>query len=344
MKPTLRKSYRSSRSTLPVVSLSVSYQHDPMLARGLGLEHLLDLLPRLARPLLRQGVSLAYAGHWAPTDDNFLYPLLRLVQAEQEEDRLGGPDSSAGIGRLYNHSPWPDCLRVTPQVEAEWINSCMIVRITQELAGIPAAERVADEAAGSDSPAVRWNAAVTLSAARRLMMTPLALPVGVGGPPVQVPPVVARIQLGGKVSGYSGFLPGLFEEALVTLEAQRPLYVLGGFGGAAEVLAAAFLARGKQRPEEFTGAWHQHHTPKTAALLETAKTRSLPAGIRLTDQALDDLFRLALAARKHPAQTLSTGLSDRETRELMTTHDAGTAVRLVRKGLKQRFNLRDLSC
>lgn len=64
--------------------------------------------------------------------------------------------------------------------------------------------------------------------------------------PEEIPPVKARILLGGRLAGFSGFLPGLFEEALVTFESNRPLYILGGFGGAAETLAKAILAGGNK--------------------------------------------------------------------------------------------------
>ena len=41
-----------------------------------------------------------------------------------------------------------------------------------------------------------------------------------------------RICLGGKTSGYEGNEPGVIEEARLALELDKPLYLLGGFGGA----------------------------------------------------------------------------------------------------------------
>ena len=41
-----------------------------------------------------------------------------------------------------------------------------------------------------------------------------------------------RICLGGKTSGYQGNEPGVMEEARVALEYGKPLYLMGGFGGA----------------------------------------------------------------------------------------------------------------
>ena len=41
----------------------------------------------------------------------------------------------------------------------------------------------------------------------------------------------ARIVLGGRVAGYKGRMPGIAEEALLSLQAQQPVFLLGGFGG-----------------------------------------------------------------------------------------------------------------
>ena len=43
-----------------------------------------------------------------------------------------------------------------------------------------------------------------------------------------------RICLGGKTSGYEGKEPGIIEEARLALELDKPLYLLGGFGGATQ--------------------------------------------------------------------------------------------------------------
>jgi hypothetical protein len=49
----------------------------------------------------------------------------------------------------------------------------------------------------------------------------------------------ARVVLGGRTEGYKGRMPGVAEEALKSLVHRKPLYVLGGFGGAASDVAAA---------------------------------------------------------------------------------------------------------
>lgn len=47
-----------------------------------------------------------------------------------------------------------------------------------------------------------------------------------------------RICLGGKTRGYEGGKPGVLEEAKIALEWGKPLYLLGGFGGATRFFGA----------------------------------------------------------------------------------------------------------
>jgi hypothetical protein len=48
----------------------------------------------------------------------------------------------------------------------------------------------------------------------------------------------ARVVVGGKVAGFAGEMPGVAEEAAATLRAAKPLYVAGGFGGAATLVGS----------------------------------------------------------------------------------------------------------
>lgn len=336
--------HRSSRKTSILIGLSVSYQRENLLARGLGLEHLKELLIRLARPLLRQGANLAYGGHWKETDDNFTYDLLRLISAEQEDTSAAEPDSEMPpLGRLYNHARWPDYLEITPGIEAQWINCCRIVRVSQQQAGIADADVAPDSEAKEETDRAVLNAAITLSAMRRISAEGSSIPIPGRPSPETVPAVVARIVLGGKVDGYSGLLPGIFEEALVTLERPAPLYLLGGFGGAAEVLAQTLLSGAGARPDAFLADWHAKRNPRLARLLALLPGRKLPQGVRSTQDALDALYTRLEAGRASPSAALNTGLNDDETRELLTTRDMRQAVRLVRKGLDARFAFESLS-
>jgi hypothetical protein len=58
--------------------------------------------------------------------------------------------------------------------------------------------------------------------------------------------VSARIVIGGRVAGYSGRMPGILQETLLTLQKKHQLFLLGGFGGAARDAA---IALGLMSPE-----------------------------------------------------------------------------------------------
>ena len=60
---------------------------------------------------------------------------------------------------------------------------------------------------------------------------------------------VVRIVIGGKCSGFSGHLPGVLEETLMALHSRKPVYVVGGFGGAAAAVGELLgLGRSPGRP------------------------------------------------------------------------------------------------
>lgn len=49
----------------------------------------------------------------------------------------------------------------------------------------------------------------------------------------------ARILLGGQISGYKGTMPGVAEEALLSIKAKKPVFIVGGFGGCSADIARA---------------------------------------------------------------------------------------------------------
>ena len=150
---------------------------------------------------------------------------------------------------------------------------------------------------------------------RQLMMSPMSLNIP-DAPPLWIRPTEARIILGGKDADFSGFLPGLFEEALVTLQHKKPLFILGGFGGAAQILAQGILQPAGLVPPELGLAWHLNKSPGFAKFLDDTKGFTIPPGLQSAEQAFHDLANLLLAAKSDPGGILNTGLSPDETRQL----------------------------
>ncbi len=65
----------------------------------------------------------------------------------------------------------------------------------------------------------------------------------------------ARIILGGKMEGYAGRYPGIVEEAFEAVKLELPLYIVGGFGGAARYVYYAIVNPDAQI--SFRKAWEQ---------------------------------------------------------------------------------------
>jgi hypothetical protein len=87
----------------------------------------------------------------------------------------------------------------------------------------------------------------------------------------------ARVVVGGKLANYQGALPGVIEEAGLTLQAGKILLVAGGYGGAASAISSAINP-------SFSGSWQPHGFPQNGddekiqeALRSLADTYPTPA-------------------------------------------------------------------
>lgn len=54
----------------------------------------------------------------------------------------------------------------------------------------------------------------------------------------------ARILIGGKVNNYLGKMPGVIQEAKITLKLNKPLYLIGAFGGSSKEVINAIQGKG----------------------------------------------------------------------------------------------------
>jgi SLOG cluster2 len=116
-----------------------------------------------------------------------------------------------------------------------------------------------------------------------------------------------RILIGGKRHGFQGAFPGLVEEATMALEAKRPLYLAGGFGGITHDIAIALgLDEGQwmpRRPDE------PPPDPRTVAGLTRIEHVSRQAGGVKNGLTVDENSRLAASHRPSDISALiSMGL------------------------------------
>jgi len=203
------------REPLSQKAIAIAISESPdMAALGLGPEHLRDAMAEIARHLLAMGARLVYGGDLR--SGGFTELLFELVARYRRDADVGDPRPA-----VINYLAWPI---VVSKSAAEMRG------LVDELAGLAelhlldlqgndVAPADLDDAARPAISDADWGAALT---AMREVLTRTS---------------DARIVLGGRTEGYKGRMPGIAEEALIALQAQQPLFLLGGFGGCARDIA-----------------------------------------------------------------------------------------------------------
>lgn len=222
---------QSSAALLPARALNgrrigISVSDSADLARlGLTEAHFQLALRELARTALVGGATLAYGGHLVPGGYTHF-----LVGEIGQYARIGA------LGRRMAEVPLLICLS---NQEHRYCSRSALAQIDANL-GVYGELRcidlngavVTDPMTGRDDvgepyPTDRGALAQGLTALRRYMTANTA----------------GRMLLGGKRHGYTGSMPGVLEEAVMALEANQPLYLASGYGGAALDVACAVDAQ-----------------------------------------------------------------------------------------------------
>lgn len=187
------------------VALSVSESED-LNRLGLAESHLELVVAEVARAVILAGGTILYGGRLRPSG---------YTQVIMEEVRRYSDDRQA----LEIYVPQPEYRSMPREV---------LVRIDARL-GMSGALRLVSGAGEArsiqeincQSEDEEVSDAIALTAMRKLVS-------GTAD---------ARIVLGGKLVGYAGAEPGVIEEARMTIEASRRLYIVGGYGGGGAAIA-----------------------------------------------------------------------------------------------------------
>jgi hypothetical protein len=304
---------------------------------GFSIEHLHELTINVARLVLRLGGNLAYGGDLRPS--GFTETLFLLARGEHM-------NTKGWEQRLYSFLAWPYYQSLTIADEAKLINTCCFVRIRPEVSKDlkqPGNDR---EAIDPNTPEGVHQAMQCLTRMREKMTRGNALRFD--GKPA--PPLAARILVGGKTQDFMGAMPGIFEEFLLATEkpdteqsdtkqpdteGNIPTYILGGFGGAAHVLAEALRSKDEQNGK----LCHEHYRGKQSSLLAekfkhnpAEQYKPYPEGPHLGN-LYDQLNTRLKIARNNKLEILKNGLTVADNEELMTTTDSRVILTLLSKGL-----------
>jgi hypothetical protein len=243
---------------------------------GLVERHLRLALGEVARVVIRAGHSLVYGGHLDP--DGY------SVFLESEMDRYGRTDRP-----LQLIVGWSEHRRRSlTDLRRHEDNLGLKARITYLDAD---GKAIAFNTDRGEEPAPVDAVPAALTALRQRLVSETD----------------ARVLIGGKEQGYLGEMPGIFEEALLAIEAGQPLYFPGGFGGATATIAALV-------------AGLEHRWPPAENDSGT-ELGPLQAAIEGAAWTLGD-----------------NGLTEEENRRLATTHRPSEVASLVAVGLNRTFD------
>lgn len=198
------------RDALRGANIAISVSDSADLARlGLLPEHCRVVVAEITRAVLLAGGSLAYGGRLRPEG---------FTQVMMDEVRRFGDSRQA----LTICVPWSEHIDIDVddlrKIDDGLGVSAKLVPLSSD--GIPV--RIGEIQQARDKTASS-NVAAELTAMRRYVTDHTS----------------ARIIVGGKLRDFQGRLPGVIEEASLSIRAGHPLYVAGGYGGAASAVARA---------------------------------------------------------------------------------------------------------
>ena len=261
------------RQTTVAISISDSPDLEVL---GMSERHLKGAMDTVATYLLSSGFRLAYGGDLRI--GGFTEQLFELVSRYDPNFQSDGPAA------VTNYLPWSACMNLTHD---DYLNTTKNLGNAAEIKFLDSDGTVMEKFKFPNAPLQdKQEIAHSLTSMRKTMLEETE----------------ARVVLGGKVKGFQGSMPGIAEEALLSLQAGKPLYLLGGFGGCARDIS-----------ESLNLIEPLHNPPRT-------------------DWDGYDKFS------KFSVSTLNNGLLPEENRSLAKTPHIQQAVALVLRGLERELH------
>ena len=300
----------------PIETMTVSIsESDDVRKYGLSKEHFDTLTDEIHLYLLLAGLKIAYGGALKGGFSGTSNFTLRLFELVRTYSKLAEGVNARPLQKaILNVAPWPLWLDYG---DSEWkLFSGDIARYEQApRPDLPWSNHEVfppgegGRVLGSDTPERRYAWARGLTAMRE-RITGLSQ---------------ARLVIGGKLAGFAGLVPGVVEEAWLSLKRKQPLYVAGGFGGAAR--AVSDRLQGIARVE-FAEDWPRSHLPD----YDAAQALYAQQGgdfISMAQMGAD----ITVSGSMGLAAAVNNGLDEAENRELMHCTDPQRIAGLVLTGL-----------
>ena len=207
----------ASEINLSGMTVGISVSESPE-ANSIGFGDIMfrDFIVEVSRHLLVAGAHMAYGGDLRAQGFTHLFKDLSFQYGEYQQNK------DRHTKYFTNYFAWPIHLGLTIQQRSQFERSRV------EIAEIDAP----DDYTGDKSIFLRpTDNESNLVWAKSLIKMRNKMESHVN----------ARIILGGKLSGFKGYMAGLLEEFYIAQAMEHPVYIVGGFGGAAGLIASMLL-------------------------------------------------------------------------------------------------------
>lgn len=294
--------YKNSSFNSINIGLSISDPSKQELIKiGQTPNHLIQLSQDLARHLLANGATLIYGGDLRPNGfTEFLFNEASVLQSRMKKNTI----------HLKNYIAYPIYLTDSQQV-IEWKAKYIDVADMLEL-GYPQDVKTfilkEDEFLPPSTIENKYVWSRSLTSMREEMITNCNF----------------RICAGGRHSGYKGKMPGVLEEILIAVKKEKPIFLLGGFGGITSSIC--HLIEKKELPKELTEEWQITHTEGYKDLIDY--TNSHDEKYKIDYSKLDEILTKKIVA--------NNGLNEEENLRLFKTPFVDEAIYLIMRGLKRK--------
>ena len=278
------------------IAISVSEAPDSDV-QGYGTAMIRDLVIELSRHLLIAGAKMIYGGDLRSGGYTELFSELSLQYKEYQSN------VERGTYFFRNYFAWPIWLNFTTETKLQYVNSRVepiFVECPDEYHG----EKEKPIAPINDENNLVWS--YSLLKMRKQMENDSH----------------ARVILGGRMTGFSGFMPGVMEEFMQSVANGHPVYLLGGFGGAASILAAMLQGKANVSDVIRTATLNQRYQ----SYMKYCEENGIDMGYGLLEKTV-------VAG----IPCLNNGLTEEENCMLLQSTDVIEIVGLIIKGLKNCF-------
>lgn len=281
------------------VGISISdLTSEELIELGQTKNHLLQLSQELARHMLSREAILNYGGDLRK--DGFTEFIINEAMALQTRT------NSQNI-HINNFIAWP--MYITDRKEiVEWkANYRTVSKMIESLPPLDVKDMISDIDTFLSPSNVQnqyiWSRSLTEMRKNMVKSSDL------------------RIFAGGKHEKYKGIMPGVLQEIILTLESQKPIFLLGGFGGVTESVCR--IIQSKCIPDKLTYDWQIKNNQGYKELLEYSLDKNPEYSINY-----NDIFEKIYNA------DLRNGLTSEENEKLFMTPYIEEALYLVLRGIK----------